>query len=541
MCARIIEEGDWGLDWLLKTAAIEGQRPNWLVNGWWSDNVIGNADDNKARVTTGSAPFMTAAAAEAVASRVLKQSSPERAAASLERAKKDWRYALERLDKDLVREATCEAAAGTVLAGIELFRTTGEKVYADKALELAPRLVESQERDYLPGSRRISGFLYAQPTGKGIIHSVTPGARELAQITALVKLCETFPENPNWMKWYGGVALYSEYFYQRIGDVFEPYGLMPGGIYEQDEWKKTWAANQPKMKEMLQGGRAVADGYVLRAFPPSSTGFGTTHVNLTQAALVAQAAHLRGDLKSAQLAERQLEWTLGRNPFSQSFMYGEGYDYVPLYNPMCGNMVGALPVGLGARSDDVPYWPAGNNEPSRKEMWVQTVARFINLARNLNGPALVEGRSSTEIEFKNQVSGVVTRVTPEATGGFRVLLPEGDYIAKANGLEKRLTLLPNGTHKFDPSLEFSVSSISNAPNRVTIEVVALGTGSHKFSIRAENLTVSDATKSLTLKAGDTQKVTWNGQINSTNGPWFVVVIPDDDLSQRKEVLDRSGR
>jgi len=29
-------------------------------------------------------------------------------------------------------------------------------------------------------------------------------------------------------------------------------------------------------------------------------------------------------------------------------------------------MLGALPVRLGARSDDAPYWPAGNNEPSRK-------------------------------------------------------------------------------------------------------------------------------------------------------------------------------
>jgi hypothetical protein len=538
-CNRIIEEATWGLDWLLKTAAIEGQRPNWLVNGWWSDNEIGSADDNKARVTTGASPFLTAAAAEAVASRVLKQSAPAQAATSLSRAQKDWGYAMERLDKDLAREATCEAASAAVVAGIELFRATGERLYADKALELAPRLVASQERNYLPGSRKISGFLYAKPDGKGIIHSVTPGARELAQITALVKLCETFPENSNWMQWYGGVALYSEYFYQRVADVFEPYGYIPGGIYQCDEWKNTWESNQPKMKEAIQNGCPVSDGYVVRAFPPSSTGFGTTHVNLTQAALLAQAAHLRGDLKSALLAERQLEWALGRNPFSQSLMYGEGYDYVPQYNPMCGNMVGAMPVGLGARADDKPYWPAGNNEPSRKEMWVQTVARFINLAGNLNGPALVEGRSLTGVEFADQASGAVTRITPDADGGFRAFLPEGEYVVRANGFERRMTLLPNGTHKFDPSLDFSVSSTTSAPGQVLIEVEAQGTGSHNFSIRTENLTVSGARQTLTLKPGQSQKVTWKGQINEPNGPWFVVVIPDNDLSQRKEVLDRS--
>ena len=27
-CERLIEEGTWGLDWLIKTGAIEGQRPN---------------------------------------------------------------------------------------------------------------------------------------------------------------------------------------------------------------------------------------------------------------------------------------------------------------------------------------------------------------------------------------------------------------------------------------------------------------------------------------------------------------------------------
>jgi hypothetical protein len=541
LCARIIEEANWGLDWLLKTAAIEGERPNWLVNGWWSNNQIGDADDNKARTTTGASPFLTAAAAEAVASRVLKQSAPERAASSLERARKDWRYALERLDKDLAREATCEAASGTVLAGIELFRATGEKSYADKALELAPRLVDSQERNYLPGPRRISGFLYAQPTGKGIIHSVTPGARELAQIVALVKLCETFPDDANWMKWYSGVVLYSEYFYQRVADVFEPYGLIPGGIYERDEWKKTWEANQPKMKAMIEGGTAVADGYVVRAFPPTSTGFGTTHLNLTQATLLALAAQLRDDLASAQLAEQQMQWALGRNPFSQSLMYGEGYDYVPQYNPMCGDLVGAMPVGLGARNDDAPYWPAGNNEPSRKEMWVQTVTRFINLAGNLNAPALVVGRAAAPVQFKERASGVVTNIVPEATGKLQALLPPGDYMVKADGMEQRMVLLPGGTHKFDSSLDFSVSSTVNANNQVMIEVIARGTGQHTFNLRTENLKVAKGEQQLTLKAGDAQKLKWEGRINAPEGPWFVVVVPDGDLSQRREVIDRSGR
>jgi hypothetical protein len=537
---RLIEEARWGLDWLLKTATIEGYRPMWLVNGWWSNNKVGDGDDNRAHVTTGAYGSLEAAAAEAVAFRVLKQAAPALAAASLKRAEKDWRDALQRLDKDLGREPSCQSASAAIIAGLELFRASGDRQYADRALELAPRIVDSQARDYLPGARKISGFLYGGPTGKSILHSVTPGARELAQIEALIKLCDTFPESPHWMQWYSGVVLYSEYFYQRVAKTFEPYGLMPGGIYQSDEWKRTWESNQPKMQKMLQGGRVVADGYVVRAFPPSATGFGTTHVNLTQATGLALAAHARGDLGCARLAERQIEWTLGRNPFSQSLMYGEGYDYVPQYTPMGGNMVGALPVGLGARDEDEPYWPAGNNEPSRREQWVQTVARFINLAGLLNGPARVDGQSRSVVTFTDRATGAVTNVIPDGAGRLRAFLPEGNYVVKGDGFERHMALLPGGSHIYDPALDFTVSGTATGQKDVEVRVVARGTGTHKFRLRTENLVLAEPEKGVVLEPGGAATLAWNCQVESAARPWFVVVVPDGDLSQHKELFDPPG-
>jgi hypothetical protein len=535
-CKQVIEEATWGLDWLLKTGAIEGQRAKWLVNGWWSNNIIDDFDDNKSRVSTGTSEFMTAAAAEAVAYRILEDTDPDKAALSLQRAEKDWIYALERLDTFLSREPTCRSASATIVAGVELFRATGKGEYADMALELAPRVVGSQERSYITGGKKISGFLYWEPNSKGILHEVTPGARALAQMNALVKLCEAFPDNPEWMKWYSGAVLYSEYYCKRVSGTFEPYGLMPGGIYGKDDWKNTWESNQQKLKQMIGAGVPVADNFVVRAFPPSPTGFGTTHHNLTQASMLAMAAKLRNDLGSSQLAAKQLEWTLGRNPFSQSLMYGEGYDYVPQYTPMCGNMVGALPVGLGAMPDDQPYWPAGNNEPSRKEQWVQTVARFINLATQVNGPAIVEGQSKTPVLFKDMATGTVTTVKPDDSGTFRTVVSEGEYVVTADGFDRHLVLLPGGTYKLNPSLEFVLSSTSKN-GQVMVELVAQGSGNHKFDIRTENLTVSEGSKKVNLKPGDTEKLTWTGKIDSMDSPWFVVVIPDGDLSQRKEVID----
>jgi hypothetical protein len=59
------------------------------------------------------------------------------------------------------------------------------------------------------------------------------------------------------------------------------------------------------------------------------------------------------------LAEEQAEWIVGRNPFAASTMYGEGYDWEPLYSVRSGQIVGALPVGIETREyNDAPYWPA---------------------------------------------------------------------------------------------------------------------------------------------------------------------------------------
>ncbi len=118
---------------------------------------------------------------------------------------------------------------------------------------------------------------------------------------------------------------------------------------------------------------------------------GNAGTGLSQTKAVSSAAHLRGDIGLAALAQEQLQWLVGRNPFVQSLMYGEGYDYPPQYTPMSGDMAGALPVGIETRLDnDVPYWPPANCY-NYKEVWVQPVARWIYIMADLFGPSVVTG------------------------------------------------------------------------------------------------------------------------------------------------------
>jgi len=67
-------------------------------------------------------------------------------------------------------------------------------------------------------------------------------------------------------------------------------------------------------------------------------------------------------------------------------MYGEGYDYPPLYGGLAGMPVGSVPVGFQTFEDeDEPYMPMQNN-CTYKEIWVCSTARLMwSIAKTYRG------------------------------------------------------------------------------------------------------------------------------------------------------------
>ena len=261
---------------------------------------------------------------------------------------------------------------------------------------------------------------------------------------------------------------------------------------------------------------------------------------LPQAQALMAAAHLRGDLKSATLAQRQAEWIIGRNPFAQSTMYGEGYDFPPLYAPFPGIIAGALPVGIQTRGNrDVPYWPVQSTW-TYKEVWVHPVARWIWLMRDLAGPALVEGQADSTIEFvaTGGRSSAVTRVVP-ADGRFRVMLPEGKYTVRCRREAQTHVFLPAGKYSMDlragRSFDYEVSKLPSRDGEVRIRVSARGNGRHRFCLRTDNLTIFEVERELSLKTGSVGTVEWQGSIQSSDNPWTAVIIADGNPINRKEL------
>jgi hypothetical protein len=328
----------------------------------------------------------------------------------------------------------------------------------------------------------------------------------------------------------------------------EPYGMLANSVFHDEEYKQAGAgrgASPEDFRDQVLNGVKVGDHHYVRLFPVWFEFRGNHGTVLTQAKAVSAAAHLRGNLELASLAERQLEWVMGRNPFVQSTMWGEGYDYAPQYTAMSGDIVGSLPVGIQAhRNGDQPYWPTENCH-NWKEVWVHPVARWFWLARDLAGAAQVSGLAGAEardpVVFREIGTGAATQVDPDpASRRFTAMVAEGDYEISNGGQKRRLTLLPGGAYTVDFRAGRLIHMVPSAQTAgdgtVSLRVTIEGTGKHTIALRTDNLTVATPQREVDLQSGKPQTLTWQVKLASAAAPWIAVLIPDGDLTQRQELI-----
>lgn len=478
LAQRTSEEARWGLDWILKTSFGDGFRIGFATMDRWTDGVLGTPDDMIAdaqntwypltSIIHVNVPYATATA-EALAARMLKDSDPALAARCLKAARSDWQCAVETTDTPHL-----EFASAGALASMEMFKTTGEQAYADRAVASADIILGCQQREAMPWDVPLSGFFYTNTKKDRILHYWHAGHNQ-APIVALAELCTTFPDHPNWMKWYSAVVLHSEYL-KTLAKFTAPYDMMPASVYRLDECESDWYRGQVKE------GIRLAEGCYLRLFPVWDTtpqnGRGNNGIILSQAKALSTAARLRNDPQLLDLCEKQLQWVVGRNPFCQSLMCGEGYDYAPQYAAfLSANMVGALPVGIQTCEDrDVPFWPTSNCYVF-KETFVFPAGRWLGIMQDLLGPARAVG-----------------------------------------------------------SVNVSVSQESTANGHVTIHAKVEGAGRVRLAIRTSNLNIGNPEREVQLEAGKPQTITWTAKTISAREPWVAVIVPNGDMSARKELL-----
>lgn len=395
---RLMEEAQWGLDFILRTRFGDGYRATSAGSTRWTDNLIDSFDDVKCLVHNHSFENFLFSGVEAYAAHALLDYDFRLAEQALKAAKEDFAFAKEVFAKTGVDPA--EMFEHTYNSGLSqyyaviiwsascLYRVTKEEDYAAAAREYAEKLIACQEQGGYP----FAGFFYRDETKKMPVH-FNHQSREHQFMQALELLCQTQPDRPEKAKWEQAMRLYGGYLKFIVKNTV-PYAMLPAGVHKEDEWRdeKTfhflhvasdYEAEKDNYKAQLENGLPLSDGFVLRNFPIWFSFRGNCAVLLSMGKAAGILGNYFGDEELRQIAREQLYWVWGKNPFGQCLVYGAGHDFCRQYTVHMGDTVGSVPVGMESRgNDDVPYWPQNNNATFR-EIWIGSSCRFLQLCAEM--------------------------------------------------------------------------------------------------------------------------------------------------------------
>ena len=400
---RLMEEAQWGLDYILKTRLGDGYRAQGWGTNLWTDGFIGTVDDagrRRIRIHNRAFENFVLAGIEAYASMVIEKDLMLKE--HLRKvAKEDFEYAIKRYDELGFKELASGGGGGDhaamasqsqYMANISwsasmLYKLTGEKYYADKAAEAIKYTLQCQRTEPLKDKNKTRGFFYRDLDKKSIVH-YNHQSRDHYYMMALTTLCETQPNHPDCRSWADAITIYGEYL-KNIMQYVQPYGMMPSGVYHIDEVKDSVnfyiaqvgirSGADADFKEQLENGVKLDNEHYLRIFPVWFSFKGNAAVHLATGKSAALCGKFLKDKELINIAEQQLFWIVGKNPFGQSLIYGEGSNYAQQYTALLGETVGEIPVGMQSRfNEDTPYWPQFNTA-TYKEIWGSSAGKWFTL------------------------------------------------------------------------------------------------------------------------------------------------------------------
>lgn len=382
---RVLEEARWGLNWVMRTRFGDGYRHTSLTKGIWTENYRGDKDDIEGMAQNTAIHNYTASYTCAYAAPFFQEDSYFYEWC-LRCAEEDFFFAQERLESSEDNSLMSERLALATAAGAMLYQRTKNTSYLDAAALRARQLSQCQQLQRRTDlSIPLHGFFF-EDRSKSRPISFYHRSYEHFFMEGFLLLLQNAPEHPDVPLWHQCTAAYTDYI-RETADVMAPYGILPAGVYELNNTdyskishegnRNTGAPTIEEYNAQLKNGIPLGNDWYLRRFPVAYQ-FRSFHTTLlSKAKNVFHLARYYQDKSLFDLAVRQLEYVLGFNPFAMSTMYGEGYNYPPLYSALAGDPVGAVPVGFETfENDDEPYMPMQNN-CTYKEIWVCSTARVM--------------------------------------------------------------------------------------------------------------------------------------------------------------------
>ena len=374
--AALLDEARFGLNYLMNGRFGDGYRVDGCIMGIWTDNLRSTFDDITTHATNSASLNLACAQACAEAYPYFARDAVF-ARRLYDCAAEDYAFGISAFKPT---EDVC-ANAQAALCALSVHKLTHDAACIDHAAAFAGKVLACQQTeprtDLTPA---LCGYFY-EDTAHTRPLSFFHNSSEQHMVECFIRLLDAAPAHPDAPLWQRSLELSAQYF-RTISGCIPPYGIFPAGLYEVGNtdysmlYHEGDAVGLPTMEEynaQVKNGIHLGGQTYLRRFPVAYQfrGFHVTQMGKAMAAFLL-AQHF-ADHELYDAAVRQAEYILGCNPFAMSTVYGEGYDYPPLYSGFAGDLVGSVPVGIETfENDDEPYMPMQSNA-TYKEIWSHAV------------------------------------------------------------------------------------------------------------------------------------------------------------------------
>jgi hypothetical protein len=382
---RLLEEARWGLNWALSTRFGDGYRNGFLIVGIWTDNTTGTKDDMESKASNNPFDNFMTSALFSMAVPFYQSEDPVFAGWCRKSAIEDFNFAVEMMGQVVNQKNEAELYAWATVSAVNLYKLSGDKNYIERAAQFAKVVMACQQLERRKDwSIPLHGFFFESREKKRTLAYFHRSDEEL-MIQGLYLLLKNSPDHPDATLWKASCQAYADYLHD-IANSISPYGILPAAVYEVNNadfggiYHEGERVGLPSMEEynaQVKKGIPLGGNFYLRRFPVAYQFRGFHAITMGKSKAAFLLSDLLNDPELKNMATRQLEYIVGYNPFAMSTIYGDGYDYPPLYGAYAGDVVGAVPVGIETfENDDEPYMPMQVNA-TYKEIWTHTTASTL--------------------------------------------------------------------------------------------------------------------------------------------------------------------
>lgn len=391
----IIDELKWGNQYFLKMQEPQGYLMAWVGgdvkkhsdSNRWTDNEVGPeggelafVKPNKGKTTGDMLIFGTNddrvirtdpvgmigeynfIIAEAMMARFTKKSDPAYSQKCLQAGIKcfDW-------CTKSGKPVNAGIIGASIQASIELYKVTKQDIYKNFAIDQASQLKKLQAVN----QDGIGGFYFTSATNQQPFKpKISDGCFEFISVCDLIN---TFPSDKNVPAWKEMITAYANQYLSVLSQK-NSFGIIPFGLYTKQD----------------PGGDRKIGSYWYRYFmQPELSWWVGINANIGSAGVgLVKAASILKDPKLKAMAQKQLDWIIGCNPFNSSTIVSVGYNQPKQFvgggefRPSVPLLPGAVMNGLGGDHDDQPSIGTGSWQIS--EYWTPMVAYTIWLMAEIS-------------------------------------------------------------------------------------------------------------------------------------------------------------